>query len=532
MEDTFQPPFKSCIKEGGASCLMCSYNKINGIPSCARGDLLKEIKEQWGFDGYVTSDCDAVGIIFEDQMYASSPEDAVADVLKAGMDINCGTYLLRHTESAVKLGKVTEEDIDGALFNLFSVLLRLRLFDGDPAKQQYGELNSGDVCSKEHRDVALEAARQGLVLLKNDEGLLPLKRSNVASIALIGPAGNRTEVLGGGYSGVPCDPKTFLDGLRDFVPSTAFAPGCPNTSCLSDYGFEEAVRVAGAAEVTVVIAGLNLTEETEDHDRVSLRLPGKQEELVSAIASSRKKAIILVITGGGPVDVSFAKHDPRIGAIIWIGYPGEVGGQVLAEALFGNFNPGGRLQVTWYPESFTDVPMNDMNMRPDPSRGYPGRTHRFYTGEVVYEYGYGLSYSTYAYKFLSAPSIIRLMNSSSEASCEEDDGVDYLRIDERTRCEDLGFRVRFLVMNNGDMDGSHAVLLFSRSVVSISGSPKRQLIGFERVFAAAHGATEAEMLVNPCKHMSSANEKGERILVLGAHVLMLGGEEHELLIFA
>ncbi|PKU69030.1 probable beta-D-xylosidase 6 [Dendrobium catenatum] len=537
MEDTFQPPFRSCIKEGGASCLMCSYNQVNGVPSCARGDLLTEIREQWGFEGYVTSDCDAVAIIFEDQKYASSPEDAVADVLKAGMDINCGKYLLNHTESAVKLGKVKEEDIDRALFNLFSVLFRLKLFDGNPAKQQYGELGAGNVCTKEHRQLALEAARQGVVLLKNEGGRLPLRRSNVASMALIGPAGNRTEVLGGGYSGVSCDPKTLLDGLRDYVPSTAFAAGCANTSCVTANGLKEAVRVAGAAEVVVVVAGLNLTEETEDHDRVSLLLPGKQKELVHAIASASKKPLILVLMGGGPLDVSFAKEDSRISAIIWIGYPGEVGGQVLAEALFGDFNPGGRLPVTWYPESFTTVPMNDMNMRANPSRGYPGRTYRFYSGKIVYEYGYGLSYSSYAYKFLSAPSKISLANSSfSEALIDREPAseghgeVDFLRIDETTPCEDLQFTVKISVANNGEMEGSHAILLFSRSAKSIRGSPKRQLVGFDRAFTAANGVSVIEMLVDPCKHMSSANEKGKLILVLGTHMLVLGDTEHELLI--
>ncbi|XP_020584048.1 probable beta-D-xylosidase 6 [Phalaenopsis equestris] len=526
MEDTFQPPFRSCIREGGASCLMCSYNQVNGVPSCARGDLLTEIRQQWGFEGYVTSDCDAVAIIFEDQKYAPSPEDAVADVLKAGMDINCGKYLLNHTESAVKLGKVKEEEIDRALLNLFSVLFRLKLFDGDPAKQKYGELGAGDVCTKEHRQLAVEAVKQGVVLLKNELGFLPLRRSNVASMALIGPAGNRSEVLGGGYSGVPCDPKTLLDGLREFVPDTAFAAGCANTSCVIADGLKEAVQVAQAAEVVVVIVGLNLTEETEDHDRVSLLLPGKQEELVRAVTSASKKPVILVLMGGGPLDVSFAKDDSMIGAIIWIGYPGEVGGQVLAEALFGDFNPGGRLPVTWYPESFTVVPMNDMNMRADPSRDYPGRTYRFYTGTAVYEFGYGLSYSNYTYKFLSAPTRIRLKNSSTKALMNEE--IDYLHIDERTPCEDLKFSVKISVANNGDMDGSHAVLLFDRSVARIRGSPRRQLVGFKRVFIAGNGVATVEILVDLCGQMSSANEKGERVLVLGGHILMVHNAEHEL----
>lgn len=155
------------------------------------------------FCRYVTSDCDAVAIIYEDQKYAKSPEDAVADVLKAGMDINCGTYLLRHTESAVKLGKVGEEDIDRALFNLFSVQLRLGLFDGSPANQRYGNLGPSNVCTREHRKLALEAARQGIVLLKNERSFLPLRKKGVASLAIIGPAANDTDILGGDYVGMP-----------------------------------------------------------------------------------------------------------------------------------------------------------------------------------------------------------------------------------------------------------------------------------------------------------------------------------------
>ncbi|PKU66838.1 putative beta-D-xylosidase 6 [Dendrobium catenatum] len=498
MKDTFQPPFKSCVQEGKASCLMCSYNQVNGVPACARRDLIDEARDDWGFEGYVTSDCDAVAIIYEEQKYAASPEDAVAAVLKAGMDINCGNYLLQHTESAVKLGKVTEEDIDRALTNLFLVQLRLGLYDGALKRRRHGLLGPKDVCTKEHREIALEAARQGFVLLKNDNGFLPLKRNKVSSLALIGPAGDKTNLLGGDYSGVPCNPISILHGLRDYVPSTSYASGCPNTSCLVDDEFEEAVHVARVADVVVVVAGLNLTEETEELDRVSLLLPGKQKDLVNAVASVSKKPVILVLMGGGPIDVSFARDDPRIASIFWIGYPGEVGGQVLAEAVFGEFNPGGYSTMTWYPESFTVVPMTDMRMRPDPS---------------------------------TAPNELQLLEYSQkkvEPTPETVDGVDYLQIEENIACEDLKFNVKIAVMNNGDMDGSHPVLLFSRSAAKIKGSPIRQLVGFDRVFTAAHKTTEIEILVDTCKDLSTVDEIGKRIIILGTHVLMLKDIEHEL----
>ncbi|RRT76700.1 hypothetical protein B296_00016563 [Ensete ventricosum] len=562
-QDTYQPPFRSCIQEGHASCLMCSYNQVNGVPACARGDLLGRARKEWGFQGYVTSDCDAVAIIYEDQKYSASPEDSIADVLKAGtdpqnqtstspsrscvelpalcegMDINCGTYMLRFTESAVKMGKVQEEDIDRALLNLFSVQLRLGLFDGDRAKKRFGRLGPDSVCTAEHRQLALEAARQGIVLLKNDRGFLPLRKHEVSSLAIIGPAADDASIYGGDYTGVPCDPITFSDGLRSYVPRTSSAPGCIDVPCQSKDGFEEAVTAAKAADVVIVVAGLNLTEETEDHDRVSLLLPGKQMDLVRAVAGASKAPVVLVLMGGGPIDVSFAADDPLVASILWIGYPGEVGGQALAEALFGDLNPGGRLPVTWYPESFTDVPMNDMNMRADPSRGYPGRTYRFYTGKAVYEFGNGLSYSSYSYKFLRAPQRIRLSGSSAESYIDREppyatkDGRDFVGVEEISSCDALRFRVQVSVVNDGGVDGSHAVLLFWRPGATGEGSPRKQLIGFERVHATAGGEAEAEIAVDPCKHLSVVNEKGRRLLPLGAHVLMLGDvEEHELLIEA
>ncbi|XP_078167799.1 glycosyl hydrolase family protein isoform X3 [Carex rostrata] len=534
MEDTFQPPFESCIKEGHASCLMCAYNQVNGVPSCAREDLLNQARDEWGFKGYVTSDCDAVAIIYENQTYSSSPEESIADVLKAGMDINCGTYLLRHTKSAVEKGNVQEEDINRALLNLFTVQLRLGLFEADQNNQWFTHLGHTDVCTENHRNLALEATRQGIVLLKNENRLLPLKRNKVESIAVIGPAGHDADILGGDYSGIPCQPVTILEGIQDYIANTIFAPGCQNMSCNSTIGFDHAVDVARKADYVVVVAGLNLTEETEDLDRVSLLLPGKQMQLVNRMASVTKRPLVLVLMGGGPIDVSFAKQNKGIGGIIWIGYPGEVGGQVLAEVLFGDYNPDGRLPVTWYPESFTNVPMNDMNMRPDPSRSYPGRTYRFYTGKTVYRFGYGLSYSNFSYGFLSAPDklilsppSVKTLHIIKSPTYFKTDGLDHVYINDISSCEDLKFSVRISVFNHGGMNGAHTVLLFVRHKSNLTDYPVKQLIGFERVHTNIGETAEVEMFIDPCKHISTANKQGKRRLLLGAHVLMLEDLEHE-----
>ncbi|EXC03904.1 putative beta-D-xylosidase 6 [Morus notabilis] len=532
-EDTYQPPFRSCVQQGKASCVMCSYNAVNGVPACAQKDLLAQARDKWGLKGYITSDCDAVATVLEYQHYTKNPEDAVADVLKAGMDINCGTYLLRHTLAAIQQEKVLEEDIDRALINLFSVQIRLGLFDGDPRKGKYGRLGPQDVCTSETKKLALEAARQGIVLLKNDKKFLPLKKDVVSSLAVIGPLADDGTKLGGGYTGVPCSQKSLFDGFRDYVKKTSYAAGCFNVSCYSDEGFDEAINIAKEADYVVVVAGIDLSQETEDHDRVSLLLPGKQMALVSSVAAASKNPVILVLTGGGPLDVLFAEKSPQIASMIWVGYPGQEGGRALAEIIFGDVNPGGRLPMTWYPEAFTNVPMNDMRMRADPSRGYPGRTYRFYTGSRVYAFGQGLSYSNYTYRFLSVPSKLSVSGSFEDAFRENaihqvGDQLDYIYIDAVPSCDSLRFSVEISTMNVGDMDGAHVVLLFSRPPKVVQGAPEKQLIGFSSVNTISNGSTSTSILVDSCMHLSFANEKGRRVLPLGDHTLFLGDLESTL----
>ncbi|KAL0736167.1 hypothetical protein Bca4012_012377 [Brassica carinata] len=509
MEDTYQPPFQSCIRDGKASCLMCSYNAVNGVPACAREDLLQKARVEWGFKGYITSDW---------------------------VDINCGTYMVRHTQAAIDKGKVSEEQIDRALLNLFAVQLRLGLFDGNPREGRYAKLGSSDICSSSHRELALEAARQGIVLLKNDHKLLPLRKNHVSSLAIIGPIANNISSMGGTYTGKPCQRKTLFTELLGYVKKTSYASGCSDVACDSATGFGEAVAIAKGADFVIVVAGLDLTQETEDKDRVGLSLPGKQRDLVSSVAAVSKKPVILVLTGGGPVDVTFAKTDPRIGSIVWIGYPGETGGQALAEILFGDFNPGGRLPMTWYPESFTEVAMSDMNMRADSSRGYPGRTYRFYTGPQVYGFGTGLSYTTFEYKILSAPTRLGLSELVPQSSHKKvllqngEEQLRYLQLDdlEVNSCESLRFGVRFSVSNMGEMDGSHVLMLYSRMPQVLSGVPEKQLIGFERVHVRSNQMVEAEFVIDPCKHLSVANDVGKRVIPLGVHDLVLGDLQHSL----
>jgi hypothetical protein len=255
------------------------------------------------------------------------------------MDVNCGSYLQNHTRNAVEQKKLPVSEIDRALRNLFSVRMRLGLFDGSPVQQRFGNIGPDQVCSKEHQDLALEAARSGIVLLKNPDGLLPLPKGRTLSLAVIGPNANSPQTLLGNYAGPPCIFVTPLQALQSYVKNTVFHQGCDTVDC-SSAAIDEAVKIAKGVDYVVLVVGLDQTQEKEAHDRVHLELPGKQQELINRVASVAKKPVVLVLLSGGPVDISSAKNDKNIGSILWAGYPGQAGGTAIAEIIFGDHNPG------------------------------------------------------------------------------------------------------------------------------------------------------------------------------------------------
>ncbi|KAK6940138.1 Fibronectin type III-like domain [Dillenia turbinata] len=528
LADTYQPPFQSCIQEGRASGIMCAYNRVNEVPNCADYNLLtKTARELWKFQGYITSDCDAVSIIYENQGYAKSPEDAVADVLKAGMDLNCGTYMLNHTKSAIQKGKAPVAQIDRALHNLFSVRMRLGLFNGDPTRLPYGKIGPDQVCSHDHQRLALDAAKDGIVLLKNSGRLLPLSKTKTPSLAVIGPNANAPQTLLGNYFGPPCRSVTPLQGLQSYVKNTVHHQGCDFVNCTSA-SIGEAVALAKSVDYVVLVMGLDQTWEREDHDRDDLVLPGKQQSLITRVAKAARKPIVLVLLCGGPVDVTFAKYDRNVGSILWAGYPGEAGGTAIAQIIFGDHNPGGRLPITWYPKDFIKVPMTDMRMRPDPSTGYPGRTYRFYKGETVFEYGYGLSYSNYAYEFACTEHKKLYLNQTAVSDANKKlDSDRFALVSElgSDACEKMKYSETIRVKNEGDMPGKHSVLLFVENGQPKEGRPIKRLIGFKSVILKAGESTDINFTVSPCEHLSSANVDGIMAMEEGLHYMVVGNEK-------
>ncbi|XP_043709638.1 probable beta-D-xylosidase 2 [Telopea speciosissima] len=525
LKDTFDVPFKACVSEGKVASVMCSYNQVNGIPTCADPNLLRNtIRGRWNLNGYIVSDCNSVGVFYDTQHYTATPEDAVAATIKAGLDLECGIFLSSHAEQAVRTGKMSELDVNGALVNTLTVQMRLGMYDGDPSEQPFGKLGPMDVCSPDHQQLALEAARQGIVLLKNIGPSLPLSPRRHRTIAVIGPNSDVTVTMIGNYAGVACGYTTPLQGIGRYA-TTNHQMGCSDVACGGDQMFGAAQEAAREADATVLVMGLDQSIEAEFKDRDGLLLPGRQQELVSSVAMASKGPTVLVLMSGGPVDVSFAKDDPRISAILWVGYPGQAGGTAIADVLFGTTNPGGKLPMTWYPQDYVaNLPMTTMAMRSDPANGYPGRTYRFYKGPVVYPFGYGMSYTHFVHTIANAPSVVSVFFGGGHHTTNTTISGKSVRLT-HAKCDGLSVGVDVDVRNAGSKDGTHTLLVYSAPPAG-QWTPNKQLVAFEKVHVPAGSQQRVNINIHVCKYLSVVGRNGLRRIPIGEHNLHIGDLSH------
>src|SRR5512138_2720218 len=461
---TYLPAFQACITEGKAHSIMGAYNRVNGEACCASPTLLEKIlRGEWGFDSYVVADCGAVDDIYLGHKLAKSEAEAAALAVKTGCDLECGcTYNIPcdygRLQEAVQQSLLTEEDINRSVRRLFMARFRLGMFDPDD-QVPYAQIPFSVVDSAEHRELALEVARQSLVLLKNENNLLPLDKDKIASIAVIGPNADNTLVLTGNYMGTPAEPVSVLAGIRALVsPNTQvnYARGSEILDT-SQAGFEEAVQAARSSQVVVAVLGLSQQMEGESGqregnppgvtslgDRTDLSLTPVQEDLLKAIYDTGKP-IILVLINGSAVSIKWANS--HVPAILEAWYPGQAGGTAVAEALFGLTNPSGRLPVTFY-QSASDLPVfHDYSME--------GRTYRYFTGQPLYSFGFGLSYTTFAYRNLKiTPETVKAGDPVS---------------------------VQVEIENTGGYPGDEVVQLYLKDVASFLPVPLLQLQGFTRI---------------------------------------------------
>ncbi len=506
---TYLPAFRACIVEGQAYSIMGAYNRVNGEACCASPTLLQKIlRDEWGFQGYVVSDCGAINDIYVGHHLTSSAIEAAALAVKNGCDLECGcTYGIachyRRLETAVQQGLLTEEDIDRSVKRLFMARFRLGMFD-PPERVPYAQIPFSVVDCQEHRELALEVARQSLVLLKNQGDLLPLSRDDVKSIAVIGPNAADTLVLTGNYMGTPAEPISVLAGVQALVaPGTEviYARGCDIIHDSQD-GFAEAIRAAERAQVAVVVMGLSQQLEGEEGqregnppgvvsrgDRETLDLPPVQEQLLQAIYETGTP-IILVLLNGSALSINWAaEHVP---AILEAWYPGQAGGTAVAEALFGLTNPGGRLPVTFY-RSVSDLPAFD-------DYCMDNRTYRYFTGQPLFPFGFGLSYTTFAYRNLQI----------TPQTVKPGDPV----------------TVQVEVENAGPRLGDEVVQLYLKDVEASLPVPLLQLQGFARI-RLAPGERQVVTFTLTAEQMSFADEEGDWVLEPGEFQVWVGGQQPE-----
>jgi len=520
VEDTYLPAFRATITEGKAGSVMCAYNSLYGQPACANTFLLEQrLRKDWGFQGYVVSDCGAVGDVFRGHKFAATPEEGVADVFKAGMDLICGDYRDNmSTEraaivNAVGQGLLPESVVDTALRRLFMARFRLGMFD-PTASVPYSKITPADNDTDAHNQIALRMARESLVLLKNKDGFLPLKRAP-ATIAVIGPNADSLDALEGNYNGTPSKPVTVLAGIRSRFPQAKVThvqgtglvspvenPGTSGAPCeaasadcsRSDDGALSAVEAARAADLVVMVLGLSARIEGEEMkvdaagfsggDRTSLDLPAPQEQLLERVYATGKP-VVLVLMNGSALGINWA--NANLPAILEAWYPGGQGGTAVAEAIAGDFSPAGRLPVTFYKSVDQLPPFEDYSMAK--------RAYRYFDGEPLYPFGFGLSYTTFSYGKPRVSTAQLASKNSASISVE--------------------------VKNTGTVASDEVVQLYLAHA-GVPGAPLRALVGFQRLHYAP-GEKKTVSFVLHDRDLSVVDESGAHRIIPGKAKVWIGG---------
>mgnify|MGYP000078439136 CR=1 FL=1 len=499
--ETYLPAFEACVTEGGVEAVMGAYNRTNGEPCCASRLLMDDIlRGKWGFTGHYVSDCWALMDFHEHHKVTRTVEESAALALERGCDVNCGA-VYAHVLAAVEQGKVPEELIDRAVTRLMTTRMKLGLFD---QVEQFDSIPYSKNDCPEHREANLETARRTMTLLKNN-GLLPLDREKLQSIAVIGPNADDRAMLPGNYHGTASESLTPLDGVRRLAGDKLrihYSEGCHKFQdrvedlAYGDDRIAEAVICAKESDVAVVVLGLDERMEGEEFDqgnaygsgdRESIALPGRQEALLKAVQATGTPTV-LVLCAGSAVSVCWAED--HVDAIVDAWYPGAQGGLALAELLFGCYSPAGRLPVTFYRDT-EDLPdFQDYSMK--------NRTYRYFRGEPLYPFGYGLSYTKFAYEGLE---LERTELPAGESQ-----------------------RAWVTVHNVGGMAGDEVVQCYLRDEEAGTEKPNWSLCAFARVHLKAGESRRIELDVKPdC--MRTVLENGERVIEPGWFTLFAGGSQ-------
>jgi len=513
LREEFFAPFEAVVRQAGIGSVMASYNEINGIPSHVNGWLLKDLLcGEWGFDGFVVSDGWGIDDLYRLHFVAQDEADAAQKAFSSGVEVELG-HCFRHLEQAVEAGDISGEALDAAVAKVLRVKLRLGLFEQPFVDEEAAVAITN--CA-EHKALALEAAHKSMVLLKNEGGLLPLDPSGLQSLAVIGP--NAAAIRVGGYSGDPGCCVSVLDGIRQKLGdavSVLYAEGCGLTQAVGRVGelwwrddvalndparddalIAEAVQTAEKADVCLLVLGDNEQtcregwSKTHLGDRDSLDLPARQEDLLRAVVATGKPVILLLINGR-PASINFAAEN--VPAILEGWYLGQAAGTAVADVLFGDVNPGGKLPIT-FPRAVGQIPAYYYH-KPSGRRGY-----LFADEAPLFCFGHGLSYTTFAYRNL------RLSANSIHA----------------------GERVTLTVevTNTGERAGDEVVQLYIHDVLSKCVTrPMKLLKGFQRI-ALQPGETKTVTFEVGPTQLQYLDERMQLVVEPGQFELMVGGSSN------
>lgn len=499
--DTYLPAFRDLVVDAGVAGVMCAYNAYAGQPCCGNDKLMVDIlRNLWHFTGYVTSDCGAIDDFYKTHKLFPDAEHAATDAVLHGTDVECGAVTYKSLVQAVKNGLLTEKDIDISLKRLFTIRYRLGMFDpGSMVK--FSTIPLSVLQSEPHKDHALKMARESIVLLKNrphrghSGNLLPLSK-NIKHIAILGPNADNADTQLGNYNGKPSVVTTVLQGVKEKLPGAAIFYSQANDFVEEGkHDFSKLIDSIGDVDAIIYVGGISPRLEGEEMkvntpgfaggDRTSIILPVVQTECIKALLATGKPVVLVMMTGSA---IAIPWEQEHLPAIINSWYGGQAAGQAVADVLFGDYNPSGRLPVTFY-KSDKDLPsFEDYSMQ--------NRTYRYFKGEALYPFGFGLSYTNFRY------SNLRL----SKTKISKDETV----------------QVDVTVRNDGPVAGDEVVQLYITHLDNNEQTALFTLKDFKRIHLSASGSDVIRFNVTP-EMLQTINENGEAVLKSGKVRISIGG---------
>lgn len=524
MAEYYMQPFQECARDSKVGSIMCAYNRVNGVPACASNYLMNTVlREHWGWTGsnnYITSDCEAVADVSANHGYAPTNAAGTAMCFNNGMDLSCEYEGSSDIPGAWSSGALNETIVDRALVRLFEGLVRTGYFDGEAA--EYASLGRADVDTPEARQLCLQSAIDGLVLLKNDK-TLPLPLESGSKVAMIGFWADDGPKLKGIYSGPSPFLHTPVDAAKEAGYDVAFAQGpILQPDSATDNWTTNALAAAEKSDYILYFGGIDTTAVAETLDRESIAWPEAQVTLVKKLAKLGKPLVIIQM--GDQVDNTPFLELKGVNSILWANWPGQDGGPAVMSIINGTHAPAGRLPVTQYPASYTDLPMTDMNMRPNKATNNPGRTYMWYPS-AVQPFGTGLHYTTFKPAFstpqshhhkktpsgggkpkpltISVQSLLKKCSHPHKDTCP---------------LPPLGITVT----NTGRTTSDYVALAFVRSKdAGPKPHPIKALAAYGRLRGIAPGKKASKELEWTVASLVRHDEKGNAVLYPGTYTLML-----------